>query len=230
MAQMLDIVGTRAVALIGPVWSSVSRVADSSRALSDRFTGLLESLPSIGGRRLLEEADAAGAGQTVGALLAVGGAGAAGRGLQQSVPLLSGLGQLAQGIAQGINAAASAIPSAIPGLPANITIPGLPQLLPNGSSNPLVGAITDVTNAIEGQILNPNGCPIYCIDLRSEKWWVDPSAGEGLRLLRGVGVGGSTSYGARKPDSRLGLHGMWFLQERTGVHHKRHGSTLVAAT
>ena len=186
MAQMADIVGGRALVLVGPVWASVGRVADTSRALTDRVTGLLGSLPAVGGRRLLEEvaAGAAAAGvddATVASLLAVGGgagAGAAGgaRALQQT-GLLDGLGQLAAGIANGIAAATNAIPAAIPGIPANATIPGLPQLLPNGTANPLVGAISDVTRAIEEQIINPTGCPIYCIDLRTESWWVDARAG-----------------------------------------------------
>lgn len=44
MAQMMDIVGGQAVALVGPVWSSVSKVAESSQNLADRVTGMLESL------------------------------------------------------------------------------------------------------------------------------------------------------------------------------------------
>lgn len=192
IAVVLDLVTVRAVALIGPVWSAVSKVADSSKALSDRFTGLLGSLPGIG-RKLLEDQAAAGgsgaAAGTVGSLLAAaaaagggggvlgaGGAGA-GRELQQADGFLQGLGSLAQGIASGISAAANAIPDRIPGLPSNATIPFLPQLLPNGNDNPLFQAITNVTNAIGAEIFNPNGCPIYCIDLRAENWWADADAG-----------------------------------------------------
>ncbi|GBF94762.1 hypothetical protein Rsub_07645 [Raphidocelis subcapitata] len=177
LTRAADLVSVRAIDIVGPVWGSVSRVADSSKALTDRVTGLLGSLPGLAGRRLLEEgAGAAGAG-TVGALLAGAAAGAGGGRELQQAGFLGSLGQIAQGIAQGINAAANAIPAAIPGVPSNITIPGLPQLLPNGSTNPLVSAITDVTNAIETQILNPTGCPITCIDLRDQRWWIDPNAG-----------------------------------------------------
>jgi hypothetical protein len=170
---MADMAGSRAVALIGPVWSSVSKIADSSKALTDRFTGMIASLPGVG-RRLLEDGAAGEArAPTVGEMLH-------GRALKQAGGGGGGglLGQIVQGIADGINAAAAAIPEVIPGLPANVTVPFLPQLLPNGSSNPLFNAIEEVTNTIETQIINPTGCPIYCIDLRNETWWADAEAGE----------------------------------------------------
>jgi hypothetical protein len=180
MTKMMDVVSEQAVALIGPMWGSVSKIAESSTELTNRFNSLLASLPAVGRRHLLEEGGdaagvaAAGAAATVGALLSGAGAGGA-RELQQAGGLL---GQLAQGIAQGITAAAQALPAALPAV-ANITqaTPFLPQILPNGSSNPLFGAIQEVTSALQTQILNPTGCPVYCIDLRAQRWWNDASAG-----------------------------------------------------
>lgn len=175
MAKMMDLVSSKALVIIGPVWSSVSRIADSANTLTDRVTGLLGSLPGVGGgRRLAAAAEAPPA--TVGALLTAAAGAAGGRELQQAAGGL--LGQIAQGIATGINAAAQAIPQAIPALQnGNATSPLLPQLLPNGTQNPLFNAINGVTDAIETQILNPTGCPIYCIDLRGEKWWTDEKSG-----------------------------------------------------
>jgi hypothetical protein len=190
MTAMMDIVSGQAVQLIGPVWGSVSKIAQSSTELTNRFNQMLGSLPAVGRRHLLEEGAGAAGAATVGALLSGAAAGAGGaRELQQTG---SFLGQLAQGIAQGITAAAQAIPTAIPGA-SNVTLPFLPQILPNGSSNPLFGAIQEVTNALQTQILNPNGCPVYCIDMRAQRWWADSSAGA-------VGGGGAAPCAVGAPS------------------------------
>jgi hypothetical protein len=178
MSQMMDLVSSKALVIIGPVWSSVSRIADSSRGLADRVTGLLGSLPGVGGRRLAEAAAAEP--DTVGALLSGAGAGAAGaaRALQQAGGGGGMLGQIVQGIASGITAAAQAIPAAQNAQGGGgVIAAALPQLLPNGAQNPLFNAISNVTDAIQNQILNPTGCPIYCIDLRGERWWSDTNTG-----------------------------------------------------
>ncbi len=48
----------------------------------------------------------------------------------------------------------------------------LPQILPNGSSNPLFNAIDNVVAAVNGQTANGTGCPIYCFNVANSDWIV----------------------------------------------------------
>lgn len=51
--------------------------------------------------------------------------------------------------------------------------PNLANLLPGGASNPLLGLLQGVTSSVTGQLLNRNGCALYCVDLRDQAWISD---------------------------------------------------------
>ncbi|KAF6252860.1 hypothetical protein COO60DRAFT_493251 [Scenedesmus sp. NREL 46B-D3] len=174
-----------AIKYVDPVWSSVSNVVEASEALVDNFLGLASQLPVVGGRRLAEydpvnarhvitrqltqaDVDAMPAATREAGL-------AAGRSLQQLPDLVNGLGGILNNAATALNSAtANVVPNQVgAGLGRLSELPFLPQLLPNGTSNPLFSTLSSVTQSVEAQLLNRTGCPAWCVDMRDQAWLQD---------------------------------------------------------
>lgn len=98
---------------------------------------------------------------------------AAARSLQQLPDLVNGLGGLLNTAASAMNSGAGSISSATPALSQAMSDLGIPQLLPNGASNPLFQTLSGVASAVEQQVLNRTGCPTWCVDLRDQSWIQD---------------------------------------------------------
>jgi hypothetical protein len=169
-----------AIKYVDPVWSGVSNVVNASEVLVDNFLGLAMQLPVVGGRRLVE-CDPVNARHVITRQLtqadvdampaATREAGlAAGRALQQLPDLVNGLGGLLNTAASALNSA-NVVPAQVSAQLLRLNdLPFLPQLLPNGSSNPLFSTLSSVTQAVEAQLLNRTGCPAWCIDMRDQSW------------------------------------------------------------
>ncbi|WIA44257.1 hypothetical protein OEZ86_010560 [Tetradesmus obliquus] len=173
-----------AIKYVDPVWGGVGRVVNASEALVGNFLGLAAQLPVVGGRRLAEYDPAAGqivitrrlTQADVDAMpAATREAGlAAGRALQQLPDLVNGLGGLLNTAANAIGSA-NVVPAQVGAQLANLRdLPFLPQLLPNGTDNPLFSTLSSVTEAVQGQLLGRSGgCPGWCVDLRDQSWIKD---------------------------------------------------------
>eukprot|EP00878_Enallax_costatus_P005484 GHUV01005756.1.p1 GENE.GHUV01005756.1~~GHUV01005756.1.p1 ORF type:complete len:398 (+),score=76.15 GHUV01005756.1:661-1854(+) len=172
-----------AIKYVDPVWSGVTNVVNASESLVNDFVSLAQQIP--GGRRLtgfdpvsgrpiilrqLAQEDVDVMPQSV-----IDAGVAAARSLQQVGDLTNALGGALSGIAGAIGAVPTGqLNSAVGGLTQNLAqLPGLSQILPNGADNPLFRTLSGVTNAVESQVLNRTGCPIYCVDLRDQKWIQD---------------------------------------------------------
>eukprot|EP00882_Tetradesmus_deserticola_P017598 GHRQ01018854.1.p1 GENE.GHRQ01018854.1~~GHRQ01018854.1.p1 ORF type:complete len:298 (+),score=119.97 GHRQ01018854.1:738-1631(+) len=172
-----------AIKYVDPVWSGVGNVVNASEALVDNFLGLATQLPIVGGRRLVEfdpvnarhvvtrqltqaDVDAMPAATREAGL-------AAGRSLQQLPDLVNGLGGFLNSAASALNTA-NVVPSQVREQLGQLgELPFLPQLLPNGSSNPLFSTLSSVTESVQAQLLDRNGCPAWCIDMRDQAWLRD---------------------------------------------------------
>lgn len=98
---------------------------------------------------------------------------AAARSLQQLPDLVNGLGTLLNGAAAAMTGSAGAVNSISAISSQALKDLGVPQLLPDGSSNPLFQTLSSVTNAVQQQVLNRTGCPTWCVDLRDQRWIQD---------------------------------------------------------
>jgi hypothetical protein len=172
-----------AIKYVDPVWSGVGSVVNASEVLVDNFLGLASQLPVIGGRRLVEfdpvnarhvitrhltqaDVDAMPAATRDAAL-------AAGRALQQLPDIVNGIGGLLNSAASAIGSA-NVVPSQVGAELARLSdLPFLPQLLPNGTSNPLFSTLSSVTEAVEAQLRGRDGCPAWCVDMRDQAWLKD---------------------------------------------------------
>jgi hypothetical protein len=172
-----------AIKYVDPVWSGVGNVVNASEVLVDNFLGLATQLPVIGGRRLVEF-DPVNARHVIARSLtqadvdampaATREAGlAAARSLRQLPDLVNGLGGILNTAASALNTA-NVVPSQVSAQLARLNeLPFLPQLLPNGSSNPLFSTLSSVTEAVQAQLLNRSGCPAWCVDMRDQSWIKD---------------------------------------------------------
>lgn len=170
-----------AIKYVDPVWSGVTNVVNASESLVNDFLSVAQQIP--GGRRLagfdpvsgrpiilrhLTQEDVDVMPQHV-----LDAGVAAARSLQQVGDLTNALGGVLNSAAGAIGGGGQ-IGNAIGGLTQNLAqLPGLSQILPNGADNPLFRTLSGVTNAVETQMLNRTGCPIYCVDLRDQKWIQD---------------------------------------------------------
>jgi hypothetical protein len=165
------------------VWSGVGNVVNASEVLVDNFLGLASQLPVIGGRRLVEfdpvnarhvitrhltqaDVDAMPAATREAGL-------AAGRALQQLPDIVNGIGGLLNTAASAIGSA-NVVPNQVGAELARLSdLPFLPQLLPNGTNNPLFSTLSSVTEAVEAQLRGRDGCPAWCVDMRDQAWLKD---------------------------------------------------------
>jgi hypothetical protein len=173
-----------AIKYIDPVWSGVTNVVNASESLVNDFVSLAAQVPGVG-RRLAEVDPVSGRAIMLRQLQAddvalmpphVVDAGlAAARSLQQAGDLTNTLGGLLNGLAGTLGSVPTGqINNAVGSLSQNLAqLPGLSQILPNGANNPLFQTLSGVTQAVESQVLNRTGCPIYCVDLRDQSWIQD---------------------------------------------------------
>lgn len=159
-------------------------MVNASESLVNDFVSLAAQVPGVGRRlaeydpisgraimlRQLTEDDMAVMPQHV-----VDAGLAAARSLQQAGDITNTLGGLLNGLAGTIGSVPTGqINNAVGGLSQQLAqLPGLSQILPNGANNPLFQTLSGVTQAVQGQVLNRTGCPIYCIDLRDQSWIQD---------------------------------------------------------
>jgi hypothetical protein len=172
-----------AIKYVDPVWNGVGSVVNASELLVDNFLGLASQLPVIGGRRLVEfdpvnarhvitrhltqaDVDAMPAATREAGL-------AAGRALQQLPDIVNGIGGLLNTAASAIGSA-NVVPSQVSAELSRLSeLPFLPQLLPNGTSNPLFSTLSSVTEAVQAQLRGRDGCPAWCVDMRDQSWLKD---------------------------------------------------------
>eukprot|EP00775_Hariotina_reticulata_P001789 gene1789-2123_t len=157
-----------AIKYVDPVWSGVGNVINQTTGLVDSFVGLAGTVTGANGRRLtqfdpvkgvmLTELTAADLAVLPPHVIEAGVA--ASRSLQQAQGVMDVIQNVVTGAANVLGNAANAVANG----------PNLANILPGGNDNPLLGTLQRVTQAVQQQVLNKDGCPMYCVDLSDQPW------------------------------------------------------------
>jgi hypothetical protein len=167
-ARMGHVGSFYAIKYVDPVWTGVGSVINQTTGLVDNFVGLAGTVSGANGRRLtqfdpvkglvlteLTEADLAVLPHHV-----VEAGLEAGRSLQQAQGMMDVIQNVVNGAANVLGNAANVVSSG----------PNLANILPGGNDNPLLSTLQRVTQAVQQQVLNRTGCPMYCVNLSDQPW------------------------------------------------------------